>query len=46
VDTRFDVIGIEFGRQEGQPVLEHIEDAFRPAENRVRRPPGRRRGWR
>lgn len=46
VDTRFDVIGIEFGHPDARPALEHIEDAFRPAENRTRQPPGRRRGWR
>lgn len=44
--TRFDVIGIEFGRQGAEPVLEHIEDAFRPGESPGRRPPGHRRGWR
>lgn len=45
-NTRFDVIGIEFRRERVPPVLEHIEDAFRPREPRTRRPPSSRRGWR
>jgi putative endonuclease len=45
-NTRFDVVGIEFRRQGTPPVLEHIEDAFRPGDSRTRRPPSSRRGWR
>lgn len=44
--TRFDVIGIDFRRGGVEPELEHIEDAFRPADSGTRRSTGRRRGWR
>lgn len=45
-EVRFDVIGVEFGPEGSKPALEHLVDAFRPAEVLLRRPSRRHRGLR